>query len=130
MTEHEHVEALVERWRARRAWAASLLTERLGLRTLLDILRLGRNVEQEVPGTGWRYQTHGVGVSVHRSDETGGIDFEIHELEPDGWRLHTFARRQVEEGALPQEVYARVFDDPHRLDTLLADLLGRAAGAE
>ena|GEM_PF-4119952 len=98
--------------------------ERLGLDELLHIFRLGRAVDLEVPGTDWRYKTHGIGVSVHRPpDQTGGIDFDLDKPEPDEWRLREFARRQVDEGGLPVGVYERVFEDPDCLRPVLAEVL-------
>ena len=120
MTDREHVDSLAERWRQRRAWAESLLLDRLQLDDLRDIFRLGRAVERDVPGTEWKYKTHGIGVRVYRPDEMGGIDFDLDKPDPDGWRLHDFARRQVEDGELSEEVYERVFADDRRLERVLA----------
>jgi hypothetical protein len=123
-TDSQHVIQLVGRWRERRSWAERLLKERLGLTDLLGIFALGRAVERDVPGTDWRYQTHGIGVSIHRPPEqTGGIDFDLNAPHPDAWRLREFARRQVDDGELAPAVYEGVFSDLLRLEPALAEVL-------
>lgn len=95
-----------------------------------EIFRFGRAVEQEVPGTEWRYKTHGIGVSIHKPpNQSGGIDFDFDKPDPDAWRLREFAKRQVTEGALAQVVYERVFDDLNRLRQLLSEASEHRKGA-
>ena len=124
MTDADQIRDLAERWRERKVWAEQLLIERLGLDAIVGIFQFERAVEHEVPGTDWRFQTHGIGVSVHRPPgQTGGIDFDLDKSEPDGWRLHEFARRQVDEGTLSPEVYERLFSDPYGLEEQLLNVL-------
>ena len=66
-----------------------MLIEPLGLIAIVGIFQFKRAVEHWAPGTDWRFQTHGIGVSTHRPHEqTGGIDFDPDKPEPGGWWLH------------------------------------------
>ena len=100
-----------------------MLRDGLGLDDASDVLRSQRGVIRALPGTKWWFQTHGIGVCVFREDETGGIDFDFDKPDPDGWRLHWFARAQMEEGVLPPGVYERTFADVDRLEGVLSTVL-------
>jgi hypothetical protein len=113
--EHDEqlVRLLLPHWYATRAWAEELLRRGLGILKAEDVLKSEHRGWRVIPGSNWHYRTHGFGVDLDRGVCCGGIDFDFPTPEPDPWRLHIFAQKQLNAGNL-STAYVRLVDDQDR----------------
>lgn len=123
MNNQDLLKNLVPLWHATRAWAEELLRRHLELENAADVLKTENRGRKAIKGTNWIYRTHGVGVDIYKTEESGGIDFDFDKPEPDTWRMKTFFKRQYNEGNLNFETYRHLFEDEELLDRELTELL-------
>lgn len=100
-----------------------MLRRQLELENAADVLRPENRGRKAITGTNWMFRTHGVGVDIYRTEDSGGIDFDFDKPEPDAWRMRTFFKRQYNEGNLNFDAYRHLFEDEDLLDKELAELL-------
>lgn len=114
--EHDRVlvAALLPLWHATRAWAETLLCQSFNLTSAREMLSSPHRGRHRIPGTCWYYRTHGVGVDLTLGIDSGGIDFDFDDPNPDPWRLETFASKQVNAGAISAEEYWGLLNDSGR----------------
>lgn len=122
MTDKDLVQNLIHLWYAERAWAETLLKRTFGLDHAYEILELKRNEDFMIPGTNWHCRTHGAGVDIYLTEESGGIDFDFDRPEPDAWRLNIFLEKQFNAGTLSKELYRDFFNDDDHLNLLIKGL--------
>ncbi len=103
-------------WHATRAWAEELLRGALALESAKEVLTAPNRGRHRIPGTTWFYRTHGVGVDVNRGSSSGGIDFDFDSADPDLWRLHRFAEKQLNAGNISADEYWGLVDDKERFE--------------
>jgi hypothetical protein len=120
MNNKELVQQLIPLWYAQKYWAEELLIRTFNLEAAEDLAR-GR---KSIPGTNWMYCTHGVGVDVYRTTDTGGIDFDFNKPAPDSWRLQIFFKKQYNEGNLCYKSYRELFEDEDLACSVIKDVLG------
>ncbi len=125
------LEHLIDEWIAARNAAAALLVTNLKLteaHEVLDSKFRGRHI---LPGTGWAYRTHGIGVDVTRVNGKDGIDFDFSEKEndsfaiPDCWRLMIFAKRRIHGKKLDATVYLPLLQDEDHFRSLVNPIIAR-----
>lgn len=71
-----------------------------GFKKAEDVLQPENRGDVQIPGTNWRYRTHGIGIDVYRTADVGGIDFDFDKLDQDLWRLKIFFEKQYNAGNL------------------------------
>ena len=131
----ESIQCLIAEWIKHRDAAAELLVTELNLDSPRDILKPEHRGRRELPGTGWQYRTHGIGVDVTRTNGHGGIDFDFSTRDgemyaaPDWWRLQLFAKRSVGDKSVDSDRYTTIIEhaDEHRdlIETVIAETIGR-----
>lgn len=105
------IKLLIPLWYAQRNWAEQLLVHSFGLEKAEDILNKEHRGRKSISGTNWMYVTHGVGVDVYKTQETGGIDFDFDKPDPDPWRLQILFEKQYNDGNLDYAAYRHLFED-------------------
>jgi len=124
-TDDELIRALIPQWYAARAWAETLICRTLGISNARDVLeQSSKGVPRPFPGSNWSFRTHGVGVDIRRGLDVGGIDFDFDKPDPDPWRLHLFAEKQLRAGNLPIEEYGAFVGDDDRFHAAAERVLG------
>ena len=131
----EIIRDLIVEWTKHRDAAAELLVSQLDLHSPRDILKLENRGHHNLPGTGWQYRTHGIGVDVTRTNGHGGIDFDFSTDDgelfapPDWWRLQIFAKRSVHDKSVDSDKYMAIIEhaDDHRelIEKLITETIGR-----
>jgi len=117
------IKAAIPLWYAQVAWAKELITRSFGLEKAEDILLREYRGNRIIPGTAWYMRTHGIGVDVYKTLDTGGIDFDFDKPEPDTWRMQIFIQRQVNDGNLPFEPYRELLGDDALMGKAVAQAL-------
>lgn len=118
MSDVDAANQLIDAWPAYRDMAAHILVTSLNLETPKEVLRPSCRGHHELPGTGWRYRTHGIGVDMVRKNGHGGIDFDFSAepdrvfAHPDWWRLCIFMRRVVHDKNVDTSAYNLVIARP------------------
>ena len=125
------INELIDDWLTHRDAAAALLVEQFSLNSPRDVLRAEHRGRRELPGTGWAYRTHGVGVDVTRINGHGGIDFDFALdgskmfADPDWYRLHLFAKRSAHEKSIETQKYADIIDNIDKHRSMLESVIAR-----
>ena len=120
MLEHADHERLITDWCDYRERVAAMLVASLNLDSPRDVLRTEHRGRHELPGTGYAYRTHGIGVDVTRKNGHGGIDFDFGTEDdelfapPDWWRLVIFMRRVVHDPSVDCSAYRDIIDSPDK----------------
>ncbi|MGV3607693.1 MAG: DUF6896 domain-containing protein [Planctomycetaceae bacterium] len=124
MSDADAANKLIEAWLAYRDMAAQILVTSLNLESPKEVLRPGFRGHHELPGTGWRYRTHGIGVDMVRKSGHGGINFDFSATPgrlfayPDWWRLCIFMRRVVHDKNVDTSAYSLVIARPQDFETI------------
>ena len=120
---------LITDWTAYRDMGAQILVDALGLDSPHNVLRPEHRGHHELPGTGWRYRTHGIGVDMVRKNGHGGIDFDFLASAgrlfayPDWWRLCIFMRRVIHDRTVDTSGYSQIIDAPDAYESLVEEVL-------
>jgi hypothetical protein len=123
--EEDLIGRLVPLWHVTRRWAEDLLLVSLGFKRAGARPSPGHGV---IPGTNWFYRFHGYGVDIDCGMDCGGIDFDFNQPEPDAFRLHNFAQRQLNVGALDAAAYGALVRDEERFVHIAEVVLKRLEG--
>ncbi|MBD9417588.1 hypothetical protein IB234_23775 [Pseudomonas sp. PDM16] len=117
------IKAAIPLWYAQMAWAKELISRSFALERAEDILRSESRGNRIIPGTAWYIRTHGIGVDVYKTLDTGGIDFDFDKPHPDHWRMRIFVQRQVNDGNLPFEPYRELLNNEELMSQAIAEAL-------
>ncbi|MCW8929106.1 MAG: hypothetical protein OQL19_02580 [Gammaproteobacteria bacterium] len=123
MSNEELIKQLIPLWYAQRSWAEKLLIHSFNLEKAEDILKNEYRGRKSIPGTNWMYVTHGVGVDIYKTQETGGIDFDFDKLAPDPWRLQILFEKQYNDGNLNYTAYRHLFEDEELATEIIKKVL-------
>ena len=124
-----HVELVLKAiplWHANVAWAKELLVRSFQLEHPQDILASEHRRTQHFPNTCWHFRVHGVGISIFKAPDVGGIDFDFDKPEPDEWRMRLFIERQVNDGQLPYDSYRDLIDNEELMAKAIRTAIGGA----
>lgn len=129
MSDVEAANKLIDAWLAYRDIAAQILVTSLNLESPREVLRPSFRGHHELPGMGWRYRTHGIGVDMVRKNGHGGIDFDFSATpgrlfaHPDWWRLCIFMRRVVHDKSVDTSAYSLSITRPQDFETITKAVL-------
>jgi hypothetical protein len=123
MNDKELIKNVIPLWYAEKRWAEELLVRVFGFDEAADVLKSKNRGDVQIPGTNWRYRTHGVGVDVYRTADVGGIDFDFDKPDPDQYRLKIFFEKQYNAGNLPYEKYRHLFEDEELLTSVIKEVI-------
>lgn len=118
-TAPETIDALLSDWFELRDWAAALLTTQFGFVDAREILESSNRGNRPIPGTDWRYRTHGIGVEVYQ-DRGRAVDFDFSSdgfKMPDPWRLRWFAEAEIRAKRPSADSYRTILRDEKRFET-------------
>ncbi|MEJ2310580.1 MAG: hypothetical protein P8Z78_14920 [Gammaproteobacteria bacterium] len=119
MNDQQLIRSLIHLWYSEKAWAEELLRRVFGLTEAREILCKKFRGDHSIPGTNWRYRTHGVGVDIYQTSDVGGIDFDFDKPDPDAWRIQLFLMKQYNAGNLSFDSYRNFIEDEEHFKTLL-----------
>ncbi len=125
----EAANQLIDAWIAYRDMAAEILVTSLNLDSPREVLGPSCRGNHELPGTGWNYRTHGIGVDMVRKNGHGGIDFDFCATpgklfaHPDWWRLCVFMRRVIHDKSVDTSAYGLVIARPQDFEAVTKSLL-------
>lgn len=123
MDDNKLINTIIPLWYAEKKWAEELLVRVFGFEKAQDVLRPENRGDVQIPGTNWRYRTHGVGVDFYLTADVGGIDFDFDKPDPDPWRLKIFFEKQYNAGNLPYDQYRHLFEDEELLESVIKEVL-------